>query len=363
MNNQSAPSPDICSGDPLCTARATVTAIRATCNATSTDNPDRVGISSERGIRSQTFCSTINPDICSTLISSSPYTYTNFTSGYPPDCNLISQRCSGSWSTIFGAYVNDPGSATSTSNLNMVDCALEFGSATITQSGRSTLSLIRDSFQKSHDQVMDISGIVQWRRIYTSEATQPPFTFSALATGTGTNNLYDSAVAYSLLGPAANASADLVAARIEATFDMATLMAFSRAAAAADIAFERQVGTPVYGYDARVLLVLLVPALATVLSVCLGGRWRVGDAEDVVGYDPVEIVRRVRLEGQRWAERHEVETVEVWGWRDDGSSGSGGSGGGSNERDRFLGGKMPAANVVVVPCGQEVTRHRFVAAV
>jgi hypothetical protein len=356
MRNQSAPAADVCAGDPLCTAHATVTAVQATCEGTATDNPDMIGTDSvANGLLNQTFCSTLNTDICTTLMRGSPFTYANFSAGFPANCDKVGDKCPGAFATIFGVYVNDPGSSLTTSTLNSVECALEFGTSTVSQIGFSTPSLVPGSFRKSTNQTSDVIEMNSWHRIYTSEASNSPFTFDAIAVGTGANSLFKNPLAFSLLGRAANASADTVANRIVKSFEMATLMAFSRRPSAADIEFKIRSRTSIYTYDPRVLLILLAPVLATVLSVCLGGRWRVGGAEEVVGYDPIEIAKRgpvVGLDEYAWEDRHEVEKWDVSGWRDGVANGEGAG---------LMRGKMATASVVATE--SRVARNRFAATV
>lgn len=61
------------------------------------------------------------------------------------------------------------------------------------------------------------------------------------------------------------------------------------------MAYVRVRATRTYVYDPRVLLMLLVPALATTLGT--GGRWAVGSRAMVPGYDPLVIASRGAVVG------------------------------------------------------------------
>lgn len=115
------------------------------------------------------------------------------------------------------------------------------------------------------------------------------------ATSTGGTVLYTVPIAFLLLGEQAAATADDVASSIENSLQMATLMAWARAPEAADIQYTRTNVKRTYVYDRWVLLMLLVPALATALGT--GGKWAVGPREMVPGYDPLVIASRGAVVG------------------------------------------------------------------
>ncbi|PMD33443.1 hypothetical protein L207DRAFT_589807 [Hyaloscypha variabilis F] len=134
-------------------------------------------------------------------------------------------------------------------------------------------------------------GIGAVSSIYTDQYWDSPYSFSAQAgSGEGGDTLYDNPLGLLLLEPQANSSAEQVAQRIEAIFQTATLMAFAREPLAADITVTIVDNTPVYLFDQKVLLILLVPMLAVLLGTV--GRYEIEGHDICVGYDPVEIARR-----------------------------------------------------------------------
>ncbi len=108
--------------------------------------------------------------------------------------------------------------------------------------------------------------------------------------GVSGNSIYGKPIGKLLLGDSASAST--VAKRIETAFDRATLMAWSRSPSAVVRMVYRTEVTRIYVYDGRTLLMLLVPLLATLLTVAANGRWKIGGKEDVLGYDPLAIASR-----------------------------------------------------------------------
>lgn len=108
--------------------------------------------------------------------------------------------------------------------------------------------------------------------------------------GTGGTALFEIPVAFMLLGPNAAATAAEVALAIPNALDTATMMAWARAPDAADVRYVQTFEVRLYVYRPWVLLMLLVPALATVLGVT--GRCRVGAREMVPGYDSLVIASR-----------------------------------------------------------------------
>lgn len=207
----------------------------------------------------------------------------------------LAPGCEGQWSTIFGAWVNAiDAEYNSTRPINIVDCAVLFGNVTITQAGGASPKIHRDSFAKSSQTFMHLGAAeTAWRRIYTSEATQSPYSFAAQQGGaSGANTLYEDTLALLLLNYADGTGADAAeaASTIEANFDMGALFAFARTPHAASVTTRVDKTVNVWEYDTRFLAVLAIPMLAMV--TVLWGRWRVGDAEDVVTYRPIDIARR-----------------------------------------------------------------------
>jgi hypothetical protein len=326
MSNQSAPAAPICSSDRLCSATTNVASFRASCQSAVFENPEDIGtvesdVSSLAMAPKEEFCSSINPSVCATLVSASPYTYANFTGGTPGDCEFVTKPCAGgAWATIFGVWINAP-SLVEPHTLNIVDCEISLGTVDIAQTGDNPPQLQRNTFRQAAGDVnTSASDIVALHRIYTEDnGKQSPFTFVGAASGTGANTLFETAVGTLLLGGSeVTASGDTVARRIEAAYEMGTLLAFGRAPTASDLLFRQEVLRSVYDYDARVLIILLVPLLATFLG--LWGRLKVGGDDVVIGYDPVEIASRgpvIGLSGGRKGEdRDRIGGLQVWGWRE-----------------------------------------------
>ncbi|KAK4180811.1 hypothetical protein QBC36DRAFT_352710 [Triangularia setosa] len=94
------------------------------------------------------------------------------------------------------------------------------------------------------------------------------------------NTLYQNLFAYYFLGEKARNKAESVARQNEANFDMATLPAFAQWPNASGLVFTYTDTVPIYFYDLRVLLVLLVPFLATLFGTW--SRWQVGNIKDEV---------------------------------------------------------------------------------
>lgn len=331
MSNLSAPAAPICS-EQSCSVTAQVASIRADCNFTETENPNDVGGTSDTSVTSFTFCSTLNPKICRALVSANPATYANFTTGPSGDIGCdpfsLSEICPpGSWGTIFGVWVNDGATSPGPGPIKTVDCALTYGNVTVQQVGNGTPNLDRNSFVKSVYTWTDYQA-GQWERIYTeatgdngdSGATQAPYCFSGGVVPTGANTLFSDPVGWPLLGDNAGDLADMVARRIERNFDVGTLFAFARAPHASNLEFSETSTTPVWVYDSKVLLVLIVPIVASLLGVW--GRWRVTNKEVNVGYNPVEIARRgpvLMMAGDKTGksaavlDRKEWSKLRLWG--------------------------------------------------
>ncbi|KAJ3526223.1 hypothetical protein NM208_g11295 [Fusarium decemcellulare] len=282
-------------------------AIRAECRGTSKENTNEVG-------------SAIRHD------------YANFTSGYPPcDTDTPEAECPGAgsgglWGIIFGVWVNGVDITEDSENrINFVDCVLKYGNITITQNGTSTPELDRSSFslasssKAQQDGYTNFTDAATLNRVYT-ELGNSPYDFELAVAATGSNTAYKNPVAFLLLGTDANNDAQTVARQIEANFDMATLHAFARMPNASEITYTTRSDTRVYVYDARVLLILLVPLFATLLGCW--GRWKVAGEDVVVGYDPVGIARLGPVTGLSSgpapadkAVREGEDAFRVWRWQ------------------------------------------------
>lgn len=328
MANLTASILNLCD-DANCQISALTTALRADCQSSTASNPNKIGVYN-RTVQRYPFCSSFNPDVCVTLVSASPYTYANFTSGYHPDCvpsrNFSSSSCApGAWSTLFGVWVNGADvSSNSEYTLQTVDCLLTFGNITVSQNGTEPPILDRSDFVRANWNVSGSgnSGWMSMNRIYTESGyANSPYTFSGSAVGTGGNTLYNEVLGYYLLGYDANNDAETVARQIERNFDRATLTAFARLADASDITLTLNSATEDYVYNPRVLLVLLIPLFATLLSAW--GRWSIGDEKRVIFYSPVENARRGPVLGLPQGlilnekERETIGKWKIWGTRED----------------------------------------------
>ncbi|KAL3420928.1 hypothetical protein PVAG01_07373 [Phlyctema vagabunda] len=317
FSNLSAPAAPICStsSNSNCSASALVSSIQASCTPVRTSNPANIGTQTSRQQTSQSFCSVIDPTLCTSLVTGSPSTVVNFTSGEAPACKTVDQPCLGEFAIIFGAYVLFPASGADTNHdINTVDCTLSIGNVTVVQNGQSTPTLDRNSFVKSEYSSTTYGEIVPLRRIYTeSPRESSPFAFTGSETPDGANNLFNTAVGTLLLGALVDADAFAVASRIESAFEMATLFSFSRSPSSSDVDFTYQIANElIYVYDKKVLLILLAPLLATLLGCW--GRWWIGGRE-VIGYDVVEIARMGPvggLEGKVAEDMNEIENKKVW---------------------------------------------------
>lgn len=353
MSNLSAPGSALC-GDDGCSISATMASIQAECVPYTMGNPERIGTISNSILQPYPFCSTLRPDLCLNLVTSNPNTYANFTSA-PPTESCLNGRpaddswdviCPGEWATIFGVWTNTvDGSADQEYPVHAVDCRLRYGNVSVLESSTSAPEIIPDSFVQSQWALRGSSAF-QWHRLYTedypiqisNEPGNTPYSFVGVSVATGSNSIYSSPVGSLLLnyGGPEGYDASTVAEMIRKNFEMSTLFAFSRDPASADVTVTATTVVQMWRYDSVMLSILAVPLLATLLVVL--GKWRVGSAEDVVGYDPVEIARRGPLlregvdgeyGGVMGYDSDEEGTREVWAVKRD-------SGRGMTVRTRFM---------------------------
>ncbi len=352
MSVQSAPPGQICIGDSRCSVRARPFSLSARCSTKELDSDLlRLDMPGEHRI-----CSEINPDICVLFNNPDPHTYLNFTTGSPAQCEQESDgSCPGAFCTIFGALFRPEVAFSSTpATLSTVDCQVEFGTAEVVQNGSSTPAYVAGSFDRSTTLVKDEPDMVNWNRIYTKYG-RSPYSFDAAYIGRRNDTLYKSSVAYTLLGKVQPQDyGSYVASHFEQSFEMATLMAWAGSPVVADRTYTYTDILPIYSYDRRVLLILLVPLTAMILN--LSGRWRVGSSEEVFGYDPIEIAKWgpvTGLEQLTWEERHKADSCEVLGWTDYGSGGE------AEEVTGLMGGKFSETQVTAKKPG--MARYRFMA--
>lgn len=307
LSNLSAPGSPVCS-DSRCQVDAVVASIQATCEHTYFEYVNSP-LDDDQKFK---ICSDLNPDICTGVGGSSPYSYANFSSGFPANC---SEGCpAGDFATIFGTFTNGTDTLEGPWYQNTVDCSLSYGTVPIRQTGENAPVLHRYLFEKSNNELD--SSVVPLRRIYTDSYQRSPYTFSAShGAGDRADSLYNSAVATMLLREKARSSAEEVARRIEDVFDMATLLAFSRAPNASDLTITTREPITRYVYDKRVLAILLVPFIATILGTW--GRWSVEGTEQVIGYDPVAIAERGPIQGlPESVSGEDIDKKRVVGYQD-----------------------------------------------
>lgn len=326
MSNLTASILDVCNGT-SCHIEALTTAIKADCSWTTSENPNGIALIAGSRIPTYHTCSSSIPTHCVTLRSGSPNTYANFSSTWHPDCFPTSASAScepGAWSSLLGAWVSGTDTTRdSTHDLHTVECLLTFGNVTVSQNGTNPPTLDRTTFVRAPWSIYDSSdaSFRQMNRIYTeSGAENSPYSFSGGAVGTGDNSLYRDPLGYMLLGTDATFDARTVAGQIERNFDRATLSAYARLADASMLTLTMEAEEDRYVYEEMVLLVLLVPLVATLLGAW--GRWRVGGEEVVVGYSPVEMARRGPVVGLPTGEvlveeqKREFGRWKVWGLRE-----------------------------------------------
>jgi hypothetical protein len=321
MSGLNVPSASLCqSGYDSCNISARASAIFADCQPTVQPNPNGLGLVNISTSLSGSFCSSLNPDICLTLTSSSRSTFANFTTGDTLTCATDAannSQCDGQFAIIFGVWSGN-------TTINTIDCNLFLGNITISQNGSLPPTLSRSSFDRSSFQwpvyqpAYDPNSpytqpsIQSLWRIYATDESSP-YTFSGAEGGTGSDSLYQYSVGLALLNittsfndPSSTASS--VAQRLERNFDAATLSAFVRAPAAAEVTVKNINPVQLWVYDKVVLAILLVPALATLLP--LFGRIRVERKDVCLGYDPVAIAARGLIRGSTRLSDETELTVE-----------------------------------------------------
>lgn len=336
MRNLSAPIAPLCKANDArsaCFVSARAVSIRASCTGRSSNNPDKIGALSGLSNRNESsrFCAGEDTatELCVELVSSSPATYAAFASGLPAcssknisDCSV--QGMDGKWARIYGAFVNGVDVSTDSDHrLHEVECDLTYGNITINQNGTSPPTLDRSSFEpcdakEAYNYGGSNYSITQLNRIYT-ELGNSPYDWELKTTGTGSNTVYQTPLAFLLLGLDANYDADTVARQIEANFEMATLHAFAKASNSSDLVFTRSKLHSVYVYDRIVLAILLVPLLATFLGTWM--RWRTAGEDVMIGYDPIQIARLGPVAGMtQWgstmdqSSRKQEDASRVWSW-------------------------------------------------
>ncbi|PKS12310.1 hypothetical protein jhhlp_001610 [Lomentospora prolificans] len=303
FSNFSAPVANVCGDDDddsvVCSVTARSAAIFAKCSSYTAGNDDGMGIPSCRdsSVMVSDFCSDIVPSLCANLTCGSPSTFANFIVSREASCGSSdSTSCGktpGEWGAVFGVWVGGVEfNEADKYIINTVDCELQYGNITVTQVGSQPPVVDRNSFEKSEYLLSDYESAISNVRtfIWDVNAEDNPLSFTLRVVGTGWNDLYLNPTAYGLLGIDAVNNAESVARRLENAFDYVTLSAFARNPSASDIVQTKRLPTRVYVYNKLMLLILLVPLVATIAGSW--GRWAVGSDEDVIGYNPLAIASR-----------------------------------------------------------------------
>lgn len=293
MNNLSAPVANVCN-DASCSAMTRAQALGAECMGFDLPQPTQ-----EQG--NVTICSAFGNTTC---LSQGPVGI-NFTTGpmtwcwgspYAGEC-LVSDFAVilGVWSSFDTIGRRHIGHA--------VDCKIQKGSVEIRQNGTGMPHMLRETFLTTTTRMEISSPEWFWQSSYRIprrlEKTVKPYLFSSKGgmvkefpmteyllsnnrTGTdGPEDWYASQLGTN--------DTQRVARAIEANIDMATLFAFAHAPHASPIDITETHQVSIWTYDARVLVVLVLPFLATILV--LSAYWRVQSDEVVIGYDPLGIAR------------------------------------------------------------------------
>lgn len=319
MNNLSVPPASVCSGDG-CRAAAYAAALQADCTFTSqvfddwnTFEKEYFGSSSA----TRTRCSAFGNQTCVSLDHKNYSTLANFTSGPSNACSQVLRReCpAGDFAVIYGIWISqDYEDSNPPTKVHTVDCSVSYGKVTIVQDGQSTPSLDRTSFAKSEATLPRSETVPRvlsngttrnsskrtavwlWQNTYLrydldADESESPYTFHL---GSGDLRIMDSLGRYLLVLPniteGMTDDTAMVARKIEANFDAATLFAFSRAPEAASVHITHTDHVNIWSYDPRVLAILIPPLLATILILCT--RWRIYSDNVVIGYNPIAIARR-----------------------------------------------------------------------
>lgn len=293
MNNLSAPVAHVCS-DASCSAMTRAQALGAECVGSDLPQPTQ-----EQG--NVTICSAFGNTTC---LSQGPRGF-NFTTGpmtwcaespYAGEC-LVSD-----FAVILGVW-SSYDTAIRRHIRHAVDCKIQKGSVEIRQNGTGTPYIIKESFLTTTIRMEVSSPEWYWQSSYRiprrNEQTVKPYLFSSKGgmvkdvpmaeyllsnnrTGTdGPEDWYASQLGTN--------DTQKVARAIEANIDMATLFAFAQAPHASPLDITETHQVSIWTYDARVLVVLVLPFLATILV--LSAYWRVQSDEVVIGYDPLGIAR------------------------------------------------------------------------
>ena len=326
MNDLSVPASKVCD-DASCAVVADVAALKADC-ITSTKWSSFDAFPNV----SFTSCSSFNKDLClrQAVHPSADDSY-NFTSGASAECETPYEPSSmddyvgypfedletcpvGDFATIYGGWVSSKHAdffmgSTTGHTACIVDCKVQYGTATVSQNGSGAPTLEKHSFTKADSAFLSQRGSytglrTDWLSLYRASADDAyakvsPFKFASRGFSNAT---LSPLTAYLLFPDEARDSNQRfsstvftndtlrVARDLERAFDVATLLAFARVPGAASQQVTRTKRIQRWTYDERVLTILVIPMVATALVVC--EHWRIHGNNVVIGYNPLEIARR-----------------------------------------------------------------------
>ena len=298
MNNLSVPLADVVCDPQNCDLNADILALLAECV---TSSRPWSGESPTLEVR----CSAFGNETC---IAWTPETVLNFTTGPFSTCSKRTAEDllasgeplypPGDFAIVFGELIssNAPEDCRDR-NLTAptkytVDCRVSYGNVNIKQKD-SGPQLNRMSFVKSSAPVGEqgsLASLWQYGFLGHGGLKYSPYTFAYTRSDPSTMTPLSRYLVLLEISPDdVNATAK-VGRTIEANFDTTTLFAFARAPHAANVHVESYPSENVWGYDPRVLFVLVLPFLAKVFV--LSTHWGVQSGDVVLGYDHVLIARR-----------------------------------------------------------------------
>ncbi|KAF3935248.1 hypothetical protein ABW19_dt0202693 [Dactylella cylindrospora] len=280
LNALNAPAATVCPDD-LCSVNARMAGYQAECESSTINKLVYKPVSG--GYSEATLCSSYSDEVCVRLIDGDPNIDASFT-----NLNASTARY-GDFTTIFGAYKYNWASARTTITY-LINCKVYYGWVNLTQTGQNPPEVVRSSFKiGKSDELVPFTNYLG--RIYGDYDLrgQSSWNFTGGSYGANGEILVKYPVGLALLGWKSNYDGPTVARRIERAWDVNNLFAFARAVNTTDLSKTIETRTPIYIYNQKVLLVLLVPLVATILGVW--GRWYVLGDDMMPGYDPVRIAR------------------------------------------------------------------------
>ena len=298
MNNLSVPLADVVCDPQNCDLNADIPALLAECV---TSSRPWSGESTTLEVRWSAFGN-------ETCIAWTPDTVLNFTTGPFSTCSkrtaedlLVNGESlcpPGDFAVIFGEWLSsnapeeEEGWNLTASTKHTVDCRVSYGTVSIKQQHFGP-QLNRMSFVKSSTPIGEqgfLASLWQYGFLGHGDLNYSPYTFACTHSDLNAMTPLSRYLVPLAISPDdVNATAK-VGQMIEANFDTTTLFAFARAPHAANVHVESYPSEDVWGYDPRVLFVLVLPFLAKVLV--LSSHRGVQSGEVVIGYDPVLIARR-----------------------------------------------------------------------